>query len=327
MKYQVYRTNSSTYQDSEFFNLEKDELESIENVQYIKSLTEVDDTAPFILLSNTHTIPEELPEVLLDKTILMIHPNSGHENIPKAFVGRMEFPIVLGNPIRSHAVTEYILSCLFHHYTPISNHQYWSHDRKWERDLLRDQNVLILGFGHIGKLLYRTLSVLCKKVEVADPYYDEDIKTKDIKKELSEIDLTKKSIIILAASLTSSSQNIINNDFLKALPNDALLINAARGEILNEEELSLFLKKNEKFFSYLDVYSREPFIPGYMHDISNVNKTSHIAGVYTDLNADIVKFEKHIIEDFIKFYEARNINQFKAQYKECILTENSNNYK
>jgi D-3-phosphoglycerate dehydrogenase len=118
MKYQVYRTNSSTYQDSEFFNNEKQELEKIDGVHYIKSLTEIDDEIPFILISNTHTVPEELPEILLDKTILMIHPNSGHENISKGFVRKMNFPIILGNPIRSHAVAEYILSCLFHRLYP-----------------------------------------------------------------------------------------------------------------------------------------------------------------------------------------------------------------
>lgn len=327
MKYQVYRTNSSTYQDSEFFNNEKAQLESIDGVHYIKSLTEIDDTAPFILLSNTHTIPEELPDILLDKTILMIHPNSGHENIPKGFVKRMDFPIILGNPIRSHAVAEYILSCLFHKFTPISNHQYWSHDRKWNRGLLRDQNVLILGFGHIGKIIYRSLSVLCHKVEVVDPYHTEDISSQDIKKDISEVNLSKKNIVILATSLTSSSKGIINQEFLKSLPNNSILINSARGEMIHEEDLALFLKKNEKFFAFLDVYTKEPFIPGYMHDINNVNKTSHIAGVYTDLNHDIIKFEKHIIEDFIKHYESNSVGSFQKQYAECMLTENSNNYK
>jgi len=327
MKFQIYRTNSSSYQNAEFFEQEKNALEQIPGVQYIKSLTELDDEAPFILLSNTHSVPDELPEILLDKTILMVHPNSGHENIPKAFVNRMDFPIVLGNPIRSHAVTEYILSCLFHHYTPIDNHQYWSHDRKWDRELLRDQNVLIIGFGNIGKLLYRSLSVLCKKVDVVDPYHDEQFAGAKIKKDLNEIDLSQKTIILLAASLTSTSQEIIDSKFLNSLPNDALIINAARGEMIKEDDLSLYLKKNERFFCYLDVFKEEPFIPGYLHDISNVNKTSHIAGVYKNLNQDIINFEKHIIDDFLNAHKRNNVNEFIQQYSECILTNDSNNYK
>ena len=90
MKIQIYRTNSSSYQDSNFFKMEKEQLESIDGVKYLNSLTEAQDQSPFILISNTHTEPTELPLTLLDKTVLMIHPNSGHDNFPKNFVEKQE---------------------------------------------------------------------------------------------------------------------------------------------------------------------------------------------------------------------------------------------
>lgn len=326
MSYQVYRTNSSSYQDGEFFNREKSQLESIEDVRYIKSLTELDDNSPFILLSNTHTIPEELPDVLLDNTILMIHPNSGHENIPRNFVSKVNFPIVLGNPIRSHAVVEYIMSCLFHHFTQLQNHQYWAHERKWNRKLLRDQEVLIIGHGNIGKILHQTLKPICLKVDVVDPYNQDTNFGSMVHKDYSSINLDRKSIVILAASLTSSSKGLINADFLKKLPENTLLINAARGEIIVESDLLAHLQKHEKFFAYLDVFETEPFNPGHMFEIKNVNKTSHIAGVYEELNYDIIKFEKYIIENFVKHYQQKTIHQFKEEFQDFLLNENSINY-
>lgn len=326
MSYQVYRTNSSSYQDGEFFNREKSQLESIEDVRYIKSLTELDDNSPFILLSNTHTIPEELPDVLLDNTILMIHPNSGHENIPRNFVSKVNFPIVLGNPIRSHAVVEYIMSCLFHHFTQLQNHQYWAHERKWNRKLLRDQEVLIIGHGNIGKILHQTLKPICQKVDVVDPYNQDTNFGSMVHKDYSSINLDRKSIVILAASLTSSSKGLINADFLKKLPENTLLINAARGEIIVESDLLAHLQKHEKFFAYLDVFETEPFNPGHMFEIKNVNKTSHIAGVYEELNYDIIKFEKYIIENFVKHYQQKTIHQFKEEFQDFLLNENSINY-
>lgn len=326
MSYQVYRTNSSSYQDGEFFNREKSQLESIEDVRYIKSLTELDDNSPFILLSNTHTIPEELPDVLLDNTILMIHPNSGHENIPRNFVSKVNFPIVLGNPIRSHAVVEYIMSCLFHHFTQLQNHQYWAHERKWNRKLLRDQEVLIIGHGNIGKILHQTLKPICQKVDVVDPYNQDTNFGSMVHKDYSSINLDRKNIVILAASLTSSSKGLINADFLKKLPENTLLINAARGEIIVESDLLAHLQKHEKFFAYLDVFETEPFNPGHMFEIKNVNKTSHIAGVYEELNYDIIKFEKYIIENFVKHYQQKTIHQFKEEFQDFLLNENSINY-
>tara|TARA_B100001971_G_scaffold215192_1_gene259835 strand:+ start:87756 stop:88739 length:984 start_codon:yes stop_codon:yes gene_type:complete len=326
MSYQVYRTNSSSYQDTEFFNREKNDLENVEEVKYIKSLTELDDQSPFILLSNTHTVPEELPEVLLDNTVLMIHPNSGHENIPKNFVQKVDFPIILGNPIRSHAVVEYIMSCLFHHFTPMTNQQYWSHDRKWERGLLRDQKVLIIGHGNIGKIVFQTLKPLCSSVEVVDPYIEESHFNKWVHKDFSNIDLSQKSIVIVAASLTSTSRGLINSEFLKKIPQDATLINPARGEIINETDLITHLQKNERFFAFLDVFEKEPFNPGHMFEIKNVNKTSHIAGVYSELNNDIIKFEKYIIEKFVHYHQQGKIDAFKAEFTDFLLKESSINY-
>lgn len=326
MSYQIYRTNSSSYQDGEFFNREKSLLESIENVNYIKSLTELDDNSPFILLSNTHTIPEELPDVLLDNTVLMIHPNSGHENIPKNFVSKINFPIVLGNPIRSHAVVEYIMSSLFHQFTQIQNQQYWAHERKWNRKLLRDQELLIIGHGNIGQILHQSLKPLCQSVEIVDPYSNDNLLGSTIHKDYSDINLENKSVVIVAASLTSSSKKLIDAEFLKKLPEDALLINAARGEIIVENDLVAHLQKHEKFFAYLDVFETEPFTPGHMFEVRNVNKTSHIAGVYGDLNQDIIKFEKFIIEKFIHFHENNMLQQFQEEFKGFLLKENSINY-
>jgi len=322
MDVQIYRTNASSYQSPAFFQKEKEILEMIDGVHYIKSLNNISKDMPFILLTNTHTNPHELPDVLLDNTILIIHPNSGHDNFPKTFVQNAPFPIVLGNPIRSHAVAEYIMSSLFHHFTPLSNHQHWSDDRTWNRKLLRDQKVLVLGNGNIGKIIHRSLDPLCRAVTVYDPYQSNSFKNPSLITETIKDNSIYDGvqILVLAASLNESSKHMINMDVLKRLHPECIIVNAARGPIINEEELVHFLKKNEKTFAYLDVFEEEPFKPGYLHELKNINKTSHIAGVYKKLNSDIISFESHIIKDFLSHYSEQRENQFKEDYKECLLT-------
>ncbi|MEX1099080.1 MAG: NAD(P)-dependent oxidoreductase [Bacteriovoracaceae bacterium] len=326
MEAQIYRTNSSSYQDSSFFQQEKEKLESIPGIKYIKSLTEIRDDAPFILISNTHTEPSELPQILLDNTILMVHPNSGHDNFPKRFTQEMNFPIVLGNPIRSHAVAEYILSSIFHHFTPIKNHAYWSNNRKWDRKLLKEQKALIIGMGNVGKILYQSLSPLCEQVVAHDPYASETIAHKDVKREWNPDLARDKDVIVIAASLTNSSRGMIDQQFLKNLSAEALIVNAARGEIVNEEHLISWLKKNERSHAYLDVFNEEPFRPGYLQNLPNLNKTSHIAGVYKELNNDIIEFERFIIKEFLESYSENKMEQFKTKYQELLLIEDSVNY-
>ena len=318
MKFQVYRTNASSYQDHNFFQQEKSKLEEIEGVKYLSSLKEITEELPFILLTNTHTVPSELPAPMLDKTILMVHPNSGYDNFDINFVQAASFPIVTGNPIRSHAVVEYILSCIFHHYTSIPNHFHWSSSRTWNRKLLRDQKVMILGHGHIGKILSKSLMPLCRELIVFDPYVESDFEDNIIQTWDDQL-LDGVEILILASGLNKTNQHFLSQTKLKKLDSTCLIINAARGELIDESDLIQFLKKNPAIQCYLDVFNTEPFSPGHLHDIKNLNKTSHIAGVHSHLNQDIIDFEYKVIKDFIQFQQNHTAEMFDENYKHCLL--------
>src|SRR5690606_32424520 len=112
-------------------------------------LSEFDPNSPVALITNTHTNPDSISQTILEKTTLLIHPNSGHDNFQESFIENAAFPIVFGNPIRAHAVAEYILSALFQHFTKLPIHHHWDNDRLWNRKLVRDQKILLLGFGTI----------------------------------------------------------------------------------------------------------------------------------------------------------------------------------
>lgn len=317
MKLQVYRTNVSSYQNSLFLSNEKRVIEEIPGVRYIQSLQEIEKNVPFILISNTHTKPKELPDNILKNTVLMIHPNSGHDNIPEDFLREVSFPVVVGNPIRSNAVCEFTLGCIFQHFTKIPNHQYWPTARNWERKLLRDQKVMILGYGHIGKLLSDCLTPICREVRVYDPLIKTD--STNVQTIWNEDLFQDISILIIAASLTKSSNQLIGHNILKKLASENLIINPARGEIIIEKELEEYLAKNPKSFCFLDVFEKEPFDPGHLNELSNINKTAHIAGVYNRLNKDIISFEYLVIKDFMDAYLKDDINDFQTEYQDCLL--------
>ena len=317
MKIQVYRTNTSSYQNSKFLTKEKKVLEEIQGVKYIQTLSEIDSNLPFILITNTHTKPEEIAPNILENTKLMIHPNSGHDNISLEFLKKSQFPIILGNPIRANAVVEYTLGCIFKEFTTVPNHQHWSNSRTWDRKLLRDQKVVILGYGHIGKMLHASLSPICKEVLVLDPYVESPhvIKSNDAKY------FEGANIVLVAASLNKSTKNLINKDILQKLHPHSLVINPARGGIVNEEDLTTHLQKCPDAKCYLDVFSNEPFKPGYLNEVRSLNKTSHIAGVYEKLNNDIISFEYLVIKDFMSTFEGLSISNFHGDYSDCLLTE------
>lgn len=311
MQLQVYRTHSSSYQSSSFQEEEKSRLEQLEGVKYVSHLSEID-SLPTVLLTNTHTDPQELAQVLLEQTCLLVHPNSGRDNFSSSFVKSCSFPMIAGNPIRANAVCEYTLSCLFAHYTPIPHHIYWPAQRTWERKLIRDQKTLILGRGHIGTILQKTLEPLCAQVYVVDP--------KETKTSLEDPELQKDiDALIIATDLNSSTHGLIDHKFLRRLSDDALIINPARGNIIREQDLIIWLQKHPNAKAYLDVFESEPFDPGYLQDIPNLNKTAHIAGVYNRLNRDIIEFEYAVLKDFIQLYRSDSPDFFLAKYKDALI--------
>lgn len=321
MKVQVYRTAASSYQNSQFLSKEKKILEEIPGVKYIQSLKDIERDYPFILITNTHTNPEEISKLVLDNTLLVIHPNSGHDNFKREFVKESPFPIVLGHPIRANAVVEYTLSCLFHNFTAIDNHSHWSTNRIWNRKLLRDQKALIIGHGHIGKILTQSLMPLCREVKVYDPHVPSSAFEGTLLSEYSEEMFDGVSILIMASDLNPTSKHMINSKVLKRLNTQNIIINPARGDLIVEDDLIKYLQKNPKSSCYLDVFSKEPFNPGYLNELKNVNKTSHIAGVFDRLNNDIISFEYIVINDFLNHYNSNALENFHSEYRECLLTE------
>lgn len=322
MNFQVYRTHASSYQDSKYLANEKKVLEEISDVNYIQTLQQYQPGSKIILITNTHTDPHLIPERILKETVLMIHPNSGYDNLSDEFRRSAEFPIIIGNPIRANAVVEYTLGCMFKHFSPIPNHHHWQTDRAYPRKLIRDQNILLLGHGNIGKILANSLTPLCPKLTVFDPFVEAQHIPYPIHNEWSNDLLKNVSILICAASLNQTSRRILNKSNINELNSECLILNPARGELFQEEELIHFLQKNPKSFAYLDVFEREPFAPGYGSQVSNLNKTSHIAGMYRRLNNDIISFEFLVIKDFIRRFQQNSLNEFKQDYAECILDGN-----
>ena len=322
-KVQVFRLNSSEYQDEDYKELEEAKINQIDDVTFLRGLSKARKDIPFILISNSQTQTDQIPTPLLDSCQLLIHPNSGHDNFGLNFVKSASFPIVLGNEIRKNAVTEYILSALFHHYCPLSDHKFWSDSRTFKRKLLRDSKCLIIGHGLIGSSLTPTLSSLCQEVFVYDPFDSGLASGENIKKidQLSGPYLSQSDIVLITASLTNESFQLIDYNFLQKLPENFLLINSARGKIIKEKDLIDHLSKFQKSFAYLDVFENEPFPPGHMGSLKNVFKTSHIAGVSSVLNQDIIDFEYKVISDFIALKD--QAGQFESLYKKQLLTEKS----
>lgn len=316
---EVLRTNISPYQAKDFPFREKKALEGIPGVKYLSQVS--NSVRPQVLITNTHTNLNEFYAEILEGTQLIIHPNSGYDHFASEMHLWKDIPVVLGNSIRAQGVAEYALRCLFEGAIEFPQHLEWNRDRKWERPVIKDLPVWIFGYGHVGKILSRTLAALGAQVTVVDPFITECpyrwIKT------WNEGKLQEARVIILAMGLNKTSERMLDYRFFENVHPDLLLINPARGKLIEENALKDFLPSHPKAFAFLDTFQKEPFGSEW-HHIPQVWKTSHIAGVDARLDERIIEFEVRILKDWLTlgkrdFVKKHHSEILQYKYRDGIL--------
>ncbi len=162
-----------------------------------------------------------------------------------------------------------------------------AHEGIWMKDAkgsfeLRGKTIGIIGYGNIGA----QVSVLAEAFGMKVRFYDVETKlplgNADSCKTLEEL-LTGADLITLHVPETEQTKNLINKDNLKYCKKNALLINYARGEVVDLDALANALKEGNMGGAAIDVFPVEPEKNGQqfstpLQGLSNVILTPHIGG-------------------------------------------------
>lgn len=152
----------------------------------------------------------------------------------------------------------------------------------WRQNIgnnLTGKKVGIIGCGNIGKDLVKILEPFNCKVLVndivnySDFYKQYNIIPVDIEKLLSESD-----IVTLHIPLDDKTNNLLNADRLSLMKSDAILINTARGGLVDETFLKKMLVNNNLRAAAFDVFAEEPPRDYQLINLPNFMCTSHIGG-------------------------------------------------
>ena len=142
---------------------------------------------------------------------------------------------------------------------------------------LKDKYFGILGAGRIGAaVVKRAYAFGCKIL------YFSDIKNTGIEKMLGakrtslNLLLKKSDIISIHLPLNKFTYNLLNGDNLTLLKKSAIVINTARGEIIDEMFLLSMLKQNKIASAGFDVYENEPKLREDFYKLNNVVLLPHI---------------------------------------------------
>lgn len=168
---------------------------------------------------------------------------------------------------------------------------------KWPRGSLSNgremggKTIGIVGFGSIGQLTARLAQCLGMQVVATDPMIDADAtvwkQTGVVCRTLDQL-LVESDVISLHIPLVAATRNLINAERLACMKPNAILINSARGSVVDEAALASALKANQLGGAALDVFDVEPLPAGSpLADCPNLILTPHIAGVTAESNTRV----------------------------------------
>ena len=125
---------------------------------------------------------------------------------------------------------------------------------------LMGKEILIAGFGRIGKSLIKKCLGFDMRVNVYDPFLDKQTITYlgGTKVDLIEDAVKSADFISIHMPLNDKTKNLINYELIKKMKKNCIIINTARGGIINEIDLNKSLDENLIFGAGLDVFEKEP---------------------------------------------------------------------
>jgi phosphoglycerate dehydrogenase-like enzyme len=165
---------------------------------------------------------------------------------------------------------------------------------------LYGKNVCIVGLGSIGRLVADRLRPFGVKISGTDdhPKHMEDditvFHTDQLKEAVSDADF-----VVLCVRATSENKNLINAEVLKAMKKGAILVNIARGSLVDETALFDALKSGHIAAAGLDVMQKEPVDPQHpLLSLPQVLITPHLAGTTDITLKGMADYAVKVITDF-----------------------------
>ena len=167
------------------------------------------------------------------------------------------------------------------------------------------KNILIAGFGRIGQCLIKRCHGFEMNVFVYDPFVSKDIIESFGGKKVEHLENTLKDMdaISLHVPLNDKTKNLINYDLLKNMKKSCIIINAARGGVINELDLDRALNENLIFGAGLDVFEKEP--PDQSNPLLKNQKvflSPHTAAFTQEC---MIRMGKETIQNIIDFFEEK----------------------
>ena len=219
--------------------------------------------------------------------------------------------IVMNTPGgNTNATAEHTIGLIFALLRKITVANATTHKGLWEKKKLKGNEIKgkkigIVGFGNVGKRVAEISNVLGMHVSIFSSYF-KTIKDSYPEYNSCSIDeiIKDSDIISFHCKPNKDGNSIMNKNHLSLMKKNCIIINTARGNLVDEDDLKNALEKKEIKGAALDVFKNEPLEESGFYNLDNIILTPHIAAS-TD-EAQIVVAEM-VANQFVEFFNNNKI--------------------
>ncbi len=191
----------------------------------------------------------------------------GYDNIDLDFIKKNNITLLITATANAVAVAEHVIYMMLSISKSINQYDQEVRIGNFKKNAssistleLFNKEILIVGFGRIGQSLIKRCKGFEMKVKVFDPFVNKYIVERFGGQKIENLDDGLKicDYVSLHVPLNEKTKNLINYSKLRSMKKEAILINTARGGIINEIDLDKALREKIIFGAGLDVFEKEP---------------------------------------------------------------------
>ena len=191
----------------------------------------------------------------------------GYDNIDLNFLKQNNINLLITATANAVAVAEHAMYMMLslskgvtYYDKAVRSGDFKKNVSKIETFELFKKEILIAGFGRIGKNLIKRCLGFEMKVFVYDPYVNKEIIESYGGKKVEDLNVAVKTIdfVSIHMPLNKETKNLIDINILKKMKKNTIIVNTARGGVINEIDLDKALKDKIIFGAGLDVFEKEP---------------------------------------------------------------------
>ena len=243
----------------------------------------------------------------------------GYDNVDIDYLKKENISLLITSNANAIAVAEHVMYMMLSISKGIITHDLSVRNGSFKKGIkniqtleLDNKEILIVGFGRIGKSLISKCRSFNMKINIYDPFVDENIIKNLGCQKVTNLNNGFKTAdyITLHVPLNKNTENLINLESMKIMKKNTIIINTARGGIINEKDLDQAIREGIIFGAGIDVFKNEPVGNDNPLVLNNRVLLSPHSATFTDECK--LRMAKQTVQNVIDFFEGKIDNSMKV---------------